>query len=150
MCPCSDDRAFQQALNARLPFNAPTQLIAALRTAFGEMDETADKVLPKPLASDFDPKIADADPGNWYEIDSELRDEERIPLKTDIDPYFVKEVLPFAPDAWMDRSRDKVGYEINFTKCFYEYKPPRDLKDILADLEALDTEADRLQAELRA
>jgi hypothetical protein len=43
-----------------------------------------------------------------------------------------------------------VGYAINFTKCFYEYKRPRDLKDILAELEALDTEADRLQAELRS
>jgi hypothetical protein len=65
-----------------------------LRTAFGATDETAEKVLSRPLASDFDPKVADADPGNWYEIDGGLRDEERIPLKTDIDAYFVKEVLP--------------------------------------------------------
>jgi type I restriction enzyme M protein len=50
----------------------------------------------------------------------------------------------------MDRSKDKIGYEISFTRYFYEYQPPRALKDILADLEALDQEADQLQAELRA
>ena len=113
-------------------------------------DETAEKVLLKPLEADFDRATAEADPGNWYQTDSDLRDEERIPLKTDIAAYFAREVLPYAPDAWMDRSKDKVGYEISFTKYFYEYLPPRDLKAILADLEALDVEADKLQAELRA
>jgi type I restriction enzyme M protein len=150
MCPCFDDQLFQQSINERLPFKAAAQLITTLRIAFGETDETAKKVLSKPLSSDFDLKTADGEPGTWYETDAGLRDEERIPLKTDIDEYFAKEVLPYAPDAWMDRGKDKVGYAINFTKCFYEYKRPRDLKDILADLEALDTEADRLQAELRA
>jgi hypothetical protein len=79
-----------------------------------------------------------------------LHDQERIPLKQDIDEYFAREVLPFAPDAWMDRSKDQVGYEISFTKYFYEYQPPRALADILADLEALDAEAEELQEELRA
>ena len=99
-----------------------------------------------------DPVIAETleDGTQVYEPDPELKDQERIPLKTDIDAYFAKEVLPYAPDAWMDRSKDKVGYEISFTKYFYEYKPPRDLKDILVDLEALDNEAEKLQAELRA
>jgi type I restriction enzyme M protein len=49
----------------------------------------------------------------------------------------------------MDRDKDRVGYEISFTKYFYEYRPPRALRDILADLEALDAEADGLQRELR-
>jgi len=84
-----------------------------------------------------------------YEPDPELRDEERISLKTDIDAYFTKEVIPYAPDAWMDRSKDKIGYEISFARYFYEYRPPRDLKAILADLEALDADADKLQAALR-
>ena len=150
ICPCLDDRAFQRTVNDCLPFKASAQLITTLRTIFGETDETAGKVLSRPFASDFDPKIADEDPCNWYEIDGGLRDEERIPLKTDIDAYFAKEVLPFALDAWMDRSKDKVGYEISFTAYFYEYRPPRDLKDILADLKALDVEADKLQAELHA
>jgi type I restriction enzyme M protein len=85
-----------------------------------------------------------------HEPDSELRDAERIPLTTDIDEFFAREVLPYAPDAWMDRNKDAVGYEISFTKYFYKYKPPRELKDILRDLKALDTEADILQAELHA
>jgi type I restriction enzyme M protein len=110
----------------------------------------AEKVLLKPLEPDLDLSTAEADPGNWYQTDGSLRDEERIPLKTNINDYFAKEVLPYAPDAWMDRSKDKVGYEINFAKYFYEYRPPRALKAILSDLEALDTEADKLQAELRA
>ncbi|MGB4228726.1 MAG: hypothetical protein WBJ68_19200 [Candidatus Dechloromonas phosphoritropha] len=150
LCPCRDDRVFQQAINDELSFKATAQLIAALRNAFGSTDEIAEKVLLKPLEPDFDPATAEADPGNWYATDSDLRDEERIPLKTDIDAYFAREVLPYAPDAWMERSKDKVGYEISFTKYFYEYQPPRDLKAILADLEALDAEAEQLQAELRA
>jgi|CXWL01.1.fsa_nt_gi type I restriction enzyme M protein len=150
LCPCRDDRPFQQLINDALPFKSSNQLITAVRSSFGETDETAEKVLLKPLEPDFDHATAEADPGIWYTTDSGLRDEERIPLKTDIDAYFGKEVLPYAPDAWMDRSKDKVGYEISFTKYFYEYQPPRDLKTILSDLEALDTEADKLQAELRA
>lgn len=149
-CPYLDDRMFQQTVQKALPFKAPTQLITALRAAFGETNEGAQKVLIKPLAPDFDPVVADTDPGDWYEHDGDLRDYERIPLKTDIESFFAKEVLPFAQDAWMDRSKDKVGYEIGFTKHFYEYRPPRNLKDILRDLEALDAQADKLQAELRA
>jgi type I restriction enzyme M protein len=103
-------------------------------------DEEADPVIDETLE----------DGALVYEPDPELRDEERIPLKTDIDAYFAKEVLPYAPDAWMDRTKDKIGYEISFNSYFYEYQSPRDLKAILADLEALDTDADKLQAELRA
>lgn len=150
LCPCRDDRAFMQAMNDALPFKLTDALAKALRASFAETDETADKVLLKPLAEDYTHETAEADPGAWYATDSDLRDEERIPLKTDIAAYFAKEVLPYAPDAWMDRSKDKVGYEISFTRYFYEYQPPRALKDILADLEALDKEADQLQAELRA
>lgn len=150
LCPCRDDRIFINAINDALPFKATAQAIAALRAAFGTADEKAEKVLLKPLEPDFDPEVAEANPSNWYVTDSDLRDEERIPLKTDIDAYFAKEVQPYAPDAWMERSKDKVGYEISFAKYFYEYKSPRELKDILADLEALDVEAEKLQAELRA
>jgi type I restriction enzyme M protein len=150
LCPCRDDRVFQQFVNDALPFKATGQLVTALRAAFGETDEKAEKVLLKPLGLDFDTAAAEAEPGDWYQTDAGLRDEERIPLKTDIDAYFFKEVLPYARDAWMDRSKDKIGYEISFTKYFYEYQPPRALRAILSDLEALDAEADELQAELRA
>jgi len=150
LCPCLDDRVIFQSISGALSFKVTAQLVTALRSAFGATDEAAEKVLLKPLESDFDRAIAEADPGDWYQTDSDLRDEERIPLKTDIEAYFAREVLPYAADAWMDRSKDKVGFEISFTKYFYEYQPPRDLKAILADLEALDAEADQLQAELRA
>ncbi|MDD3793886.1 MAG: class I SAM-dependent DNA methyltransferase [Candidatus Gracilibacteria bacterium] len=80
--------------------------------------------------------------------DTELRDKESIPLKEDIQEYFNREVLPFAPDAWMDRSKDKVGYEINFNKYFYEYTPPRDLIDIAKDILALENETDGVLKEI--
>lgn len=69
-----------------------------------------------------------------YEVDADLRDFENIPLKDDIDAYFAREVFPHVPDAWMDRSKDKVGYEINFNRYFYKYVPPRPLAEIDADL----------------
>jgi type I restriction enzyme M protein len=75
---------------------------------------------------------------------TELRDYERIPLGEDIDEYFKREVLPHLPQSWMDRSKDKVGYEINFTKYFYKYKPLRPIEDILSDLRGLETESDGL------
>ena len=59
-----------------------------------------------------------------------------------------KEVLPHVPDAWVDHSKTKVGYEINFTKYFYEYKPLRPLAEIRADILALEKETDGLLAEV--
>ena len=63
-----------------------------------------------------------------YEPDADLRDFENVPLKDDIDAYFSREVRPHVPDAWMDRSKDKVGYEVNFNRHFYKYTPPRPLE----------------------
>jgi len=80
--------------------------------------------------------------------DTKLRDIEKIPLADDIDAYFQQEVLPHVPDAWMDRSRDKVGYEISFTKYFYEYQPLRPLEDIRADIQALEAETEGLLGEI--
>jgi len=65
---------------------------------------------------------------------TKLRDYEKIQLKDDIVEYFKREVVPHVPDAWMDRSRDKIGYEMNFTKYFYEFVPLRPLEDIKADI----------------
>ncbi|MBN1930177.1 MAG: SAM-dependent DNA methyltransferase [Desulfobacterales bacterium] len=72
--------------------------------------------------------------------DSDLRDYENIPLKEDVEEYFKREVLPHLPDAWIDHSRTKTGYEINFTKYFYKYKPLRSLEDIRKDILALEEE----------
>jgi len=76
--------------------------------------------------------------------DSALRDTENIPLKEDINAYMRREVLPHMPDAWVDDSKTKIGYEINFTKYFYEYKPLRSLEEIRADILALETETEGL------
>jgi type I restriction enzyme M protein len=83
-----------------------------------------------------------------HKPDPSLRDYEKIPLKDDIEAYFEREVLPHVPDAWMDRSKDKVGYEINFTKYFYEYQPLRSLEEIKADILALETETEGLLVEI--
>jgi type I restriction enzyme M protein len=85
-----------------------------------------------------------------FEPDPELRDFENVPLKEDIDAYFQREVRPHVPDAWMDRSKDKVGYEINFNRYFYQYKPPRALEEIDADLKRAEEEIVRLLGEVTA
>lgn len=66
--------------------------------------------------------------------DSSLRDFENVPLKEDIEDYFQREVLPHVPDAWIDESRSQIGYEINFTRYFYQFKPLRSLEEIRADI----------------
>ncbi|MBT7091958.1 MAG: N-6 DNA methylase, partial [Bacteroidetes bacterium] len=76
------------------------------------------------------------------------RDYERVPLLDDIDDYFKKEVQPHLSDAWMDRSKDKVGYEINFTKYFYKYKPLRSLDEIAQDILNLDDKSEGLIKEI--
>ncbi|TGL28157.1 SAM-dependent DNA methyltransferase [Leptospira koniambonensis] len=72
--------------------------------------------------------------------DADLRDFENIPLTQDIEEYFVKEVIPHIPDAWIDSEKTKIGYEINFTKYFYQYKPLRSLEEIRQDILALEKE----------
>lgn len=66
--------------------------------------------------------------------DPDLRDYENIPLKEDVDEYFKREVLPHLPDAWIDHRKTKIGYEINFTKYFYKYKPLRSLEEIRKEI----------------
>lgn len=72
--------------------------------------------------------------------DPELRDYENIPLKENVEEYFKREVLPHLPDAWIDHSKTKIGYEINFTKYFYKYKPLRSLEEIRRDILELENE----------
>ena len=80
--------------------------------------------------------------------DTSLRYYEKIPLKDDIDEYFEREVLLHVPDAWMDRSKDKIGYEISFTKYFYKYEPLRQLEKIKAEILALENETEGLLKEI--
>ncbi|MBF4472607.1 class I SAM-dependent DNA methyltransferase [Flavobacterium sp. HJJ] len=76
--------------------------------------------------------------------DSSLRDTENIPLTMDFQEYMQKEVLPHVPDAWIDDSKTNIGYEVNFTKYFYQYKPLRSLDEIRKDIMAIEKETDGL------
>ena len=78
------------------------------------------------------------------EPDPELRDYENVPLKQDIHEYFRREVTPHVPDAWIDESKTKKGYEINFNRYFYKYIPPRPLKEIESDIRAIEQDIIRM------
>lgn len=68
------------------------------------------------------------------QVDSSKRDTEQIPLKKDIDNYIKKEVLPYVSDAFVDRSKDKIGYEIPFIRYFYKYTPPKKSEDLMKEI----------------
>ena len=109
--------------------------LKAVLGALGERDETAE------ICRDRD--------GN-PEPDAELRDTESVPLKEGIAEYFQREVLPHVPDAWIDESKTKVGYEIPLNRHFYRYEPPRPLEVIEADIKTLEQEILGLLGEVTA
>ena len=74
--------------------------------------------------------------------DKSLKDTENVPLSEDIDSYFAREVLPFAPDAWIDKNKTKIGYEIPFTRYFYKYTPPQPACDIMKEILEIEKELD--------
>jgi len=80
--------------------------------------------------------------------DTALRDTENVPLTEDIKNYFKREVLPFAPDAWIDEKKSKVGYEIPFTRYFYKYETPRPSEEIMKEIMELEKELDGALAEV--
>ncbi|MGW4082748.1 type I restriction-modification system subunit M [Streptomyces sp. NPDC004822] len=82
------------------------------------------------------------------EPDSELRDYENVPLGEDAEEYLKREVHPHVPDAWIDHSKTKIGYEIPFARRFYTYEPPRPLAEIDAELKALEAEIEGLLGEV--
>jgi len=88
-----------------------------------------------------DPDAAKVSDGNnGYEPDPDLRDYENVPLEQNIDEYFKIEVLPFVADAWMERGKDKVGYEINFNSYFYKQPTSRTLAEIDQELKIVESE----------
>jgi len=105
----------------------------AILNALSERDETAD--------------ICRDSKGN-PEPDPELRDTENVPLTEDIYEYFEREVKPYVPDAWIDESKTKIGYEIPFTRYFYEYKPLRPLEEIEAEVKQINDEIQGLLREV--
>jgi type I restriction enzyme M protein len=113
----------------------PAPLFKAILAALSERDETADVC---------------ADARGNPEPDPELRDYENVPLKEDMIEYLRREVLPHVPDAWVDESKTRVGYEINFNRYFYQYTPPRPLAEIEADLKSIEQDIAGMLAEVTA
>jgi type I restriction enzyme M protein len=112
----------------------PAELKAVLN-ALGERDETAEIC---------------RDRTGQPEPDADLRDTESVPLKESIQEYFRREVLPHVPDAWIDESKTKVGYEIPLNRHFYRYEPPRPLEAIETDIKQLEGEILALLKEVTA
>lgn len=83
-----------------------------------------------------------------YEADSDLRDSENVPLDQDIHEYFNREVLQHIPDAWIDESKTVKGYEISFTRYFYNYVPPRSIEEITAEIFELEKETEGILNEI--
>lgn len=102
-------------------------------------------VVEQPLIENGDIKT---DKKGNSKLDSKKRDSERVPLNQNVDEYYQKEILPHLPDSWIDRSKDKIGYEINFTRYFYEFTSLRPLEEITQDLKSLDSEIKQLSAEI--
>jgi len=122
--------AFENKVKSALKdFNLSPNLIKNVILALSEHDDSADYVL--------DAK------GN-KKPDPNLRDSEKIPLKQNIEEYFKKEVKPYYPDAWMDRKKDKIGYELNLTRYFYKYQPPRPIEEIEKDIKEVTAEIQEL------
>lgn len=110
--------AFKQA---DLTVAAP--LLKAFLNALSERDETANICMKNKTEA---------------EPDADLRDTENVPLKEDISMYFEREVLPHVPDAWIDESKTKVGYEIPFTRHFYKYTALRSSKELMNEIKELE------------
>jgi type I restriction enzyme M protein len=77
-----------------------------------------------------------------------LRDTENVPLKENISNYFLREVKPHVPEAWINLDATKIGYEISFNKYFYRHQPLRSIEDVNADILALESESDGLIREI--
>jgi type I restriction enzyme M protein len=135
------DEVSRVAASFKIELSSP--LKSAIKKSFGKHDENAE-VVRKPN-------------GNM-EPDPDLRDYEYVPFGENVNEYFKREVEPYVKNAWINESvvdeKDagvgKVGYEINFTRYFYEYKPPRQLEEIDAEITLLEKEIDGLFSELKS
>jgi len=112
--------AFQKA-----KLDVPMPVFKAMMSALSERDETAEIC---------------TDSKGRPEPDVDLRENENVPLKEDINTYFRREVLPHVPHVWIDEGKTKIGYEIPFTRHFYEYKALRPLAEIEGEIRALEAE----------
>jgi type I restriction enzyme M protein len=109
--------------------------LKAVLSALGERDDTAEIC---------------RDRNGRPEPDADLRDTENVPLKESIEAYFKREVLPHVPDAWIDESKTKIGYEVPLNRHFYVYEPPRPLEVIETDIKTLESSILELLKEVTA
>lgn len=136
--PMNDRKRFLDCLkplDRELDVRLSISELKAVVNALGERDESAE------ICRNRDGE-AEADP--------ELRDTENVPLKESIQAYFEREVLPHVPNAWIDHSKTKIGYEIPLNRHFYRYEPPRELAVIEAEIKALEADIVRLLGEVTA
>jgi type I restriction enzyme M protein len=136
--PMNDRKRFLDCLkplDRELDVRLSMSELKAVVNALGERDESAE------ICRNRDGE-AEADP--------ELRDTENVPLKESIQAYFEREVLPHVPNAWIDHSKTKIGYEIPLNRHFYRYEPPRELAVIEAEIKALEADIVRLLGEVTA
>jgi len=161
--PHMDFNSFMNALEAAAERNSD-KLTAKrqklVTSALAERDEAAapvikrvnkpGKVQSNPLYGLFEAEVGGKACVVEYEPDSELRDTEQVPLLEEggVEAFFRREVLPHVPDAWVHGASEKIGYEISFTRYFYNPQPLRTLAEIRADIEALERETDGLLAKI--
>ncbi len=136
--PTSDVKSFAKEVNAFLKDASVTLTTAQMKALLAGLSERDGTV-----------SIVTDSKGNTVP-DNDARDTENVPLSEDIHAYFAREVLPHVPDAWIDESKTKIGYEIPFARHFYKYVPPRPLEEIDADLNKLIREVSELLNEVEA
>lgn len=154
-CPhmLDDVQAIDKALGRepRLDWPATWDEIEALLKKRGSRWKATEQKLFRSVFTQRDAKakpVPAGGRGSGFEADADLRDFESVPLTEDVEAYFEREVKPHVPDAWMDRSKDKVGFEINFNRHFYVFTPPRALAEIDAEMKTIEDEILRLLREV--
>ena len=108
----------------------------------------AGKATLDPLYSFYANPVGDKKLVIEYESDPDLRDTEQVPLQEEVEAFLKREVLPYTPDAWIDDTLTKIGYEISFTRHFYKPQPLRSLDEIRKDILAVEKETEGLLGEI--
>jgi type I restriction enzyme M protein len=138
----------------------PAKRMKLLKTELAERDEKAQPVILKvhkagkanaaPLYGRYEMEVDGKSAVVEYEPDTALRDTEQVPFleKDGIEAFFVREVQPHLPDAWIAKTATKIGYEVSFTRYFYKPQPLRSLDEIRSDIVALEEEAKGLLGEI--
>ncbi|MDN5316100.1 MAG: type restriction enzyme protein [Thermoanaerobacterium sp.] len=131
-----------KTMDSTILYKNRDEFTKVLKKAFKDSDIKLDSALLKAILSALSEKDETADicvdsKGN-PEPDPDLRDTENVPLKEDIHEYFEREVKPHVPDAWIDETKTKIGYEIPFTRHFYKYQPLRPSEEIMREIRELE------------